>query len=101
MDDLKKTSLIVKPVVSEKSYGLADSKVYVFLVSKHANKFEIKQAVEAAFNVKVQNVNTLTKLGKRVRNLRSNKVGLKPTYKKAYVKLKPGYQIDLFEEIRG
>jgi len=101
MDELKKTSVIVKPVISEKSYALADSKVYVFLVERHANKFEIKQAIEKAFNVKVAQVNTLTKLGKKVRNLRTGKIGQKPTYKKAYVKLRPGYQIDLFEEIRG
>ena len=54
--------LIVKPVVSEKSYGLIDKGVYTFIVRSGANKTEIRQAVEAIFNVKVAKVNTLNRL---------------------------------------
>ena len=60
--------VIIKPVVSEKSYGLIDSGVYTFIVAPGSNKTEIRQAVEAIFDVKVKNVNTLNRPGKRTRN---------------------------------
>lgn len=56
--------IILRPVLTEKSYdGMADKR-YVFEVAINANKIEIKQAVEAAFGVKVESVNTLRTLGK-------------------------------------
>ncbi len=59
--------ILLAPVVSEKSYGLLDENKYTFLVPPHANKTEIKIAVEKVFGVKVLSVNTLNRPGKRKR----------------------------------
>ena len=56
--------VVIKPVVSEKSYGLFDQGVYTFEVHPDSNKIEIRQAIEIMFNVKVKNVNTLTSRAK-------------------------------------
>ena len=78
--------VIIRPVLTEKAYdGFADKK-YVFEVAINATKTEIKQAVEAAFGVKVESVNTLRTLGKIKRQGRY--AGRTPEIKKAYVTLK-------------
>lgn len=59
--------VILKPVISEKSYGLLEEHKYTFLVAPHANKTEIKIAVEKVFGVKVVSVNTINRQGKRKR----------------------------------
>ena len=59
--------ILLAPVVSEKSYGLLDENKYTFLVAPGANKTEIKIAVEAVFDVKVTNVNTINRHGKKRR----------------------------------
>ena len=59
--------VLVKPVVSEKSYALLDENKYTFIVDPRANKTQIKQAVEAVFSVKVTGVNTINRQGKRKR----------------------------------
>ena len=83
---IKPVLIILRPVLTEKSYdGMADKR-YVFEVAINANKIEIKQAVEAIFDVKVERVNTVTTIGKVKRMGRSE--GLTPTVKKAYVILK-------------
>jgi large subunit ribosomal protein L23 len=87
--------VILKPVVSEKSYGLLDAGVYTFVVHPDANKTEIRQAVEAIFNVSVDKVNTLNRKGKRKR--RRQFYGVRPDIKRAIVTLKAGDRIDLFE----
>ena len=56
--------VIIKPIVSEKSYALIDTGKYTFEVDPRSNKTEIKQAIEAIFNVKVASVNTLNRVGK-------------------------------------
>lgn len=56
--------VIIKPVLSEKTYAMIESKRYVFVVDRRANKTEIKQAVEGIFGVKVAKVNTVTTIGK-------------------------------------
>ena len=63
--------VLIKPVVSEKSYGLQDNGVYTFIVAPNATKPEIRDAVEKIFNVTVLKVNTLNRPGKRKRNRRS------------------------------
>ncbi|HEY0636302.1 MAG TPA: 50S ribosomal protein L23 [Pseudonocardiaceae bacterium] len=60
--------VLVAPVISEKSYGLLEENKYTFLVAPHANKTEIKIAVEKVFGVKVVSVNTLNRQGKRKRS---------------------------------
>lgn len=90
-------SVILRPVVSEKSYGLLDSGVYTFVVDPGANKIEIRQAVESIFGVRVEKVNTLNRTGKRKRNRRSFTFGKRPDTKRAIVTLAPGDRIELFE----
>jgi large subunit ribosomal protein L23 len=89
--------VILRPVVSEKSYALQETNVYTFLVHPDANKIEIRHAVEAIFDVKVANVNTLNRQGKRVRNRRSFTFGKRPDQKRAIVTLAGDDHIDLFE----
>ena len=59
--------ILLAPVISEKSYGLLDENKYTFIVRPDANKTQIKIAVEKAFDVKVSDVNTLNRQGKRKR----------------------------------
>ena len=89
--------VIIKPVVSEKSYGLLDEGVYTFVVHPSANKTEIRQAVESIFDVRVVNVNTLNRKGKRKRNRRQATFGSRPDTKRAIVTLAGDDRIDLFE----
>jgi large subunit ribosomal protein L23 len=89
--------VIIQPVVSEKSYALLDQGVYTFIVHPNANKTEIRQAVERIFNVRVQQVNTLNRKGKRKRNRRMPTFGKRPDTKRAIVTLVPGQTIDLFQ----
>ena len=89
--------VILRPVVSEKSYALLDQGVYTFVVDPRAGKTEIRQAVEAIFNVRVTNVNTLNRQGKRKRNRRTGTFGTRADAKRAIVRLAAGDRIDLFE----
>lgn len=89
--------VVIKPVVSEKSYGLLDRGVYTFEVHPDANKIEIRHAVEAIFGVTVARVNTLNRNGKRKRNRRAMTFGKRPDTKRAIVTLKGDDRIDLFE----
>lgn len=90
-------SVIIRPVVSEKSYGLLESGVYTFVVDPRATKIQISEAVESIFDVQVLKVNTLNRKGKRKRNRKSMTYGHRPDTKRAIVTLAPGARIDLFE----
>ncbi|HEX2041182.1 MAG TPA: 50S ribosomal protein L23 [Acidimicrobiales bacterium] len=89
--------IVIRPVVSEKSYALLDNGVYTFVVDPRASKIEIRDAVESIFNVRVEKVNTLNRKGKRKRNRRQFTFGKRPDTKRAVVTLAPGARIDLFE----
>ena len=89
--------IILKPVVSEKSYSLLDDNVYTFVVRPDATKVQVREAIEAIFDVQVVKVNTLNRKGKRKRNRRSNALGKRPDTKRAVVTLAAGNRIDLFE----
>jgi large subunit ribosomal protein L23 len=89
--------VILRPVVSEKSYGLLDNGVYTFVVAPNTNKVEIRQAVESIFNVRVTNVNTLNRKGKRKRNRRQPTFGQRVDTTRAIVTLAEGDRIELFE----
>ncbi len=89
--------VIIKPVVSEKSYGLLDANVYTFVVHPDASKPEIHDAVESIFGVRVLKVNTLNRNGKRKRNRKTGTWGSRPDTKRAFVTLADGDRIDLFE----
>ena len=88
--------IIVAPVVSEKSYALMETGVYTFKVHRSASKPEIRDAVEAIWDVEVLKVNTLNRPGKRRRTRGTNRMGQKPTTKRAFVTLAAG-EIPLFE----
>jgi len=87
--------IIKKPLITEKTSQLKeDNQVVAFVVAMNANKVEIKQAVEKAFDVKVTNVNTNIVAGKKKRvGLTSGK---RSNRKKAFVTLAEGSNIDFF-----
>ncbi|MET9876304.1 50S ribosomal protein L23 [Actinacidiphila glaucinigra] len=86
--------ILVKPVVSEKSYALLDENKYTFIVDPRANKTQIKQAVETVFSVKVTGVNTINRQGKRKRT--KTGFGKRKDTKRAIVTLAEGDRIDIF-----
>jgi large subunit ribosomal protein L23 len=88
--------VIISPIVSEKSYSLIENNAYTFRVHPRANKTEIRQAVEAIWNVKVVGVNTITRRGK-VKRFRYTK-GRRIDTKRAIVKLAEGDRIEIFEQ---
>ena len=86
--------VLLKPVVSEKSYALLDENKYTFIVDPRANKTQIKQAVESVFSVKVTGVNTINRQGKRKRT--KTGFGKRKDTKRAIVTLAEGDRIDIF-----
>ncbi|HEX6330404.1 MAG TPA: 50S ribosomal protein L23 [Actinomycetota bacterium] len=87
--------VIIRPVVSEKSYAGLDQNTYTFLVDTRANKTEIKEAVQQIWNVQVTSVRTLNRRGK-VKRRRWTK-GKRPDEKRAIVTLAEGDRIEIFE----
>ncbi len=86
--------VIKAPVVSEKStLAMEVHNQYVFVVDKRANKTDVKQAIEAMFNVKVTSVNLLNQEGKEKRT--RFKPGKRANVKKAYVTLAEGHSIEV------
>lgn len=88
-------SIIIAPVISEKSQVFATQGKYVFKVDPKSEKIEIGRAVEQLFNVKVKAVNVINVAGKAKRMGRSVKMGRRPDWKKAIVTLQEG-SIELF-----
>lgn len=86
--------VLLKPVVSEKSYALLDENKYTFIVAPGSNKTQIKQAVETVFEVKVTGVNTINRQGKRKRTRTG--FGQRAATKRAIVTLAEGDRIDIF-----
>jgi large subunit ribosomal protein L23 len=80
--------LLLKPVVSEKSYALLDENKYTFIVHPDANKEQIRDAVELLFDVKVTAVNTINRKGKRKRT-RVGTYGHRASTKRAIVSVDP------------
>ncbi|MBD3689206.1 50S ribosomal protein L23 [Nanchangia anserum] len=87
--------IIVRPIVSEKAYGLIDNGKYTFEVAPDANKTEIRIAIEKLFDVKVAKINTVKRQGKRVRTRTG--YGKRKDTKRAIVTLREG-TIDIFGE---
>ena len=94
MDLSDSRNVLIRPVVSEKSYALLDQNKYTFIVRNDANKIQIKQAVEEIFKVKVKKVNTLNREGKQSRTRFG--IGRRSDTKRAIVSLADGDRIDLF-----
>lgn len=87
--------IVIRPVVSEKSYAGLDQNTYTFLVDKRANKTEIKEAIQQIWNVRVTSVRTLNRKGKTKR--RRFTVGKRADEKRAIVTLIEGDKIEIFE----
>ncbi len=85
--------ILLAPVISEKSYSLLDENKYTFIVAPDANKTQIKIAVEKVFDVKVSDVNTLNRQGKRKRTRAG--FGQRASSKRAIVTLREG-RIEIF-----
>jgi len=90
-------SILRRPIITEKTTQLQEGGKYVFEVADDANKFQIKVAVEEAFDVKVRGVNVMKVRGKRKRF--GPKESVKRSWKKAVVTLAPGETITIFEGV--
>lgn len=91
-------NIIKKPIVTEKATILKEkNNEYVFVVDSDANKFQIKQAVEFLFNVKVEGVHTSNYAGKSKKM--GTHSGYKSDWKKAIVKLGAGQEIQIIDEV--
>jgi large subunit ribosomal protein L23 len=87
--------VLIRPVVSEKSYELIQENKYTFRVHEDAHKTQVRQAVEELFDVTVVRVNILKVQPKPKR--RGLTRGMRPGWKKAIVELKAGDKIEIFE----
>ena len=85
--------IIKSPLITEKTTMVAENNTYTFEVLKDANKVEVKNAIEAIFNVKVEKVNILNQAGKTKRF--KGLPGKRKDVKKAYVRLQEGQTLDL------
>ena len=88
--------IIVRPLVTEKTMAQENQNTVVFEVAKGTNKIQIKQAIEEIFNVKVDSVNVVNQKPKTKRMGRY--VGKTNHLKKAYIKLKDGYKIEILAD---
>jgi large subunit ribosomal protein L23 len=89
--------IIIRPVVSEKSYAGYDNNVYTFVVATDANKIEIRKAIEVLFNKRVAKVATINRKGKRSRNRFTGGYNAPAREKRAIVTLAAGEdRIDIF-----
>lgn len=94
--------VIVSPVVTEKTTRQMETSLYTFVVNKRANKHEITRAVEALWDVTVEDVRTMRYPGKAKRALlgrmaKNWNLGRRPSFKKAVVQLAPGDEIEFYE----
>lgn len=89
--------VLKKPVITEKTYKLAQSHVYTFEVDPKATKGQVKEAVETAFGVKVLSVQTTKLPGKVVRTGAKRMMGKLPDRKKAIVTVPKDQSIEVFE----
>jgi large subunit ribosomal protein L23 len=96
---MEPTQVIIRPVVTEKSYALAAAGKYVFRVHPDAHKTQIRQAVEAQFEVKVVDVRTMSVKSKPKR--RGLTAGRTRGWKKAIVQVGPGDEIPIFAGLEG
>lgn len=96
-------SLVIrKPVITEKSVSEANARnIYLFEVDPLANKHQIKSEIESLFNVEVLGVRTLRHPGKQRRTGKRRLMSRSASTKKAFVHVKPGQKIDLFEVVQN
>jgi large subunit ribosomal protein L23 len=93
------TQVIVRPVISEKTFALAEAGKYTFRVHDHAHKTQIRQAIEELFEVNVVAVRTSSVKSKPKR--RAHTSGRSRQWKKAVVQVRPGQTIPIFRGLEG
>ena len=93
------TQIIIRPIVSEKSYVLATVNKYTFRVHDDAHKTQVKQAIEELFDVKVLDVKTMSVKGKPKR--RGYSSGFRRSWKKAIVEVREGDSIPIFQGLEA
>jgi large subunit ribosomal protein L23 len=93
------SQVIIRPVVSEKSYVLAAAEKYTFRVHPNAHKTQIRQAIESLFDVNVVDVRTMSVKSKPKR--RGVTAGRTRAWKKAIVQVAPGQSIPIFQGLEG
>jgi large subunit ribosomal protein L23 len=93
------SQVIIRPVVSEKTYVLATADKYTFRVHPNAHKTQIRQAVEQLFDVNVVEVRTMSVKSKPKR--RGLTSGRTREWKKAIVQVRPGQSIPIFQGLQG
>ena len=99
---MKLSEVLIKPIVTEKSNKLTDQRrTYAFRVDRKANKLEIKKAIESFYGVSVIDVNTVVVPGKsKTKFTKAGFIsGRKPAFKKAYITVAEGENIDLYANI--
>ena len=96
---MEHSQVIIRPVVSEKSYVLAAANRYTFRVHEHAHKTQIRQAVEGLFNVHVIDVRTMSVKSKPKR--RGTTRGRTRAWRKAIVQVRAGETIPVFQGLQG
>ncbi len=90
--------IVIRPLITEKATRLGGENKYAFQVRPHANKVQIKEAVEKAFDVRVRAVNVMVMKGKP-RRVRGGRIKYRSDWKKAVVTLAEGHKLELFEGI--
>lgn len=90
------THILIKPLLTEKSYSLLKKEVYLFVVHPKATKTEVKKAFETVFGVKVDSVNLLIR--KRKPKSLGRYHGFKKALKKAYIKIAPNQNFKFLQE---
>ena len=96
---MEPSHVVIRPVVSEKSYVLAAANRYTFRVHADAHKTQIRQAVEALFDVHVVDVRTMSVKSKPKR--RGTTRGRTRQWRKAIVQVRPGESIPVFQGLQG
>jgi len=96
---MEATQVIIRPVISEKTFALAEAGKYTFRVHDRAHKTEIRQAVEQLFEVNVVGVRTASVKSKPKR--RGHTSGRSRQWKKAIVEVRPGQTIPIFRGLEG
>jgi large subunit ribosomal protein L23 len=90
------SNIVVRPIVTEKSFDQVTMDKYVFQVGLKAKKESIRKEIKRIYNVDAADINTIIMPGKKRRISGSRKFTKGPKWKKAIVKLKEGQSIDIF-----
>ena len=96
---MESTQVIIRPVISEKTFALAEAGKYTFRVHDHAHKTEIRQAIESLFDVNVEAIRTAWVKPKPKR--RGYTSGKTRKWKKAMIQVGPGQTIPIFSGLEG